>query len=74
MRLLTIFAATLFFSQITGVPAFSQVFDDGDTLQYADLADLSSDASIIAHVTVKKAIKVDPERPQMHRLTRSVFI
>ncbi|MEH6662199.1 MAG: hypothetical protein V7679_11180, partial [Parasphingorhabdus sp.] len=62
MRLLTIFAFTLFFSQIGGVPAFSQVFEDGDTLQYADIADLSADTSIIAHVTVKNAIKVAPER------------
>lgn len=62
MRLLTIFAFTLFSSQIGGVPAFSQVLEDGDTLQYADIADLSAETSIIAHVTVNKAIKVDPER------------
>jgi len=62
MRFLTIFAFTLFLSQIADIPAFAQVFEDGDTLQYADIADLSADTSIIAHVTVKKAIKVAPER------------
>ena len=31
-------------------------------MQYADLADLSVDAQIIAHVTIRDAIKVDPER------------
>ncbi len=62
MRPLMIFALTLFFTQIAVFPAFSQVPDETDRLQYADLADLSAVAPIIVHVTVKEAIKVDPER------------
>tara|TARA_R110000824_G_scaffold84305_10_gene210356 strand:- start:21 stop:845 length:825 start_codon:yes stop_codon:yes gene_type:complete len=57
-----IFAFTLVFTQFALFPALSQVPDDADPLQYADLADLSADAPIIVHATVKQAIKVDPER------------
>ncbi|WP_321327202.1 hypothetical protein [uncultured Parasphingorhabdus sp.] len=75
MRFFTIFAVTLFFSQIAGIPAFSQVSGDGDSLQYADIADLSENAPIIAHVTVKKAIEVDPERaPNAPPNTRRFYI
>ncbi len=62
MRPLMIFAFTLLFTQIAVFPAFSQVPDETDPLQYADLADLSAVAPIIVHATVKEAIKVDPER------------
>lgn len=43
-------------------PAFSQTNPDSDPLQYADLADLSVNAPLIAHVKIKEAIKVDPKR------------
>lgn len=43
-------------------PAFSQADQPADPLQYADLADLSVAAPIIAHITVNKALKVEPER------------
>jgi len=52
----------LFFTQIAVIPAFSQGMDASDPLQYADIADLSANAPIIIHITVKEAIKVDPER------------
>jgi hypothetical protein len=62
MRSLLMFAFTFFSTQIAVFPAFSQVMEDSDPLQYADIADLSSDAPVIIHITVKEAIKVDPER------------
>jgi hypothetical protein len=62
MRPLLMFAFSLFFSQIAAFPALSQVMGESDPLQYADIADLSSDAPVIIHLTVKEAIKVDPER------------
>ena len=62
MRPLTIFAFTLFFSEIALFPAFSQSPGETDPLQYADLADLSAAAPIIVHATIKEAIKVAPER------------
>ncbi len=62
MRPLLMFAFSLFFSQIASFPALSQVMGESDPLQYADIADLSSDAPVIIHLTVKEAIKVDPER------------
>ncbi|WP_339823080.1 hypothetical protein [uncultured Parasphingorhabdus sp.] len=62
MRPFMILAVTLFFAQFALVPAFSQAPDQTDPLQYADLADLSADAPIIVHATVKEAIKVAPER------------
>ncbi|GAA0465832.1 hypothetical protein GCM10009096_03100 [Parasphingorhabdus litoris] len=43
-------------------PAFSQSDTNADPLQYADIADLSVSAPLIAHVTIKEAIKVDPKR------------
>ena len=43
-------------------PAYAQINGTTDSLQYADLADLSVDAPIIVRATIKKAIKVDPER------------
>lgn len=43
-------------------PAFSQSNTNADPLQYADVADLSVNAPLIAHVTIKEAIKVDPKR------------
>ncbi|QTD57758.1 hypothetical protein J4G78_06870 [Parasphingorhabdus cellanae] len=43
-------------------PAFSQSDANADPLQYADVADLSVNAPLIAHVTIKEAIKVDPKR------------
>jgi len=62
MRPLLMFVLTLFSTQIAVIPAFSQVMEQSDPLQYADIADLSAEAPIIIHVTVKEAIKVDPER------------
>jgi len=62
MRPLLMFAFSLFFSQIASFPALSQVMGESDPLQYADIADLSSDAPVIIYLTVKEAIKVDPER------------
>ena len=62
MRPLTLLAIALFFSEIAVFPAFSQVPDETDPLQYADLADLSTAAPIIVHATIKEAIKVAPER------------
>ena len=62
MRTLLLFAITLFSTQIGVFPAFSQVSEESDPLQYADIADLSADAPLIIHLTVKEAIKVDPER------------
>jgi len=62
MRSLLMFALGLFFTQTAVIPAFSQVMEASDPLQYADIADLSADAPIIIHITVKEAIKVDPER------------
>ena len=62
MRSFLILAFTLFTTQIAVFPAFSQVMEESDPLQYADIADLSAEAPIIIHVTVKEAIKVDPER------------
>lgn len=53
---------TLLWALTADFPAFSQSNNVADPLQYADLADLSVNAPIIAHVTVKQAIKVDPER------------
>lgn len=59
----TLIAIMALFWTLTGVfPAFSQSGVAADPLQYADLADLSVNAPIIAHITVKEAIKVDPER------------
>ncbi len=43
-------------------PAFSQSNPNADPLQYADIADLSVNAPLIAHVKIKEAIKVDPKR------------
>ncbi|WP_231862618.1 hypothetical protein [Sphingorhabdus sp. M41] len=62
MRSLLMFAFALFSTQIGVFPAFSQAMDQSDPLQYADIADLSSDAPLIIHLTVKDAIKVDPAR------------
>jgi len=47
---------------LLGFSAFSQTTGEIDSLQYADLADLSVNAPVIVHATVKKAIKVDPKR------------
>lgn len=62
MRSLLMFAFALFSTQIGVFPAFSQAVEESDPLQYADIADLSADAPLIIHLTVKEAIKVDPER------------
>lgn len=43
-------------------PAFGQDPASIDPLQYADLADLSVDAPIIVHATVKRAVKIKDER------------
>ncbi|WP_337658893.1 hypothetical protein [Sphingorhabdus sp. Alg231-15] len=53
---------TLLWAISANFPAFSQSDTSPDPLQYADLADLSVNAPIIAKITVKQAIKVDPER------------
>jgi len=62
MRSLLMFTLGLFFTQIAVIPAFSQASEASDPLQYADIADLSVNAPIIIHITVKEAIKVDAER------------
>lgn len=62
MRSLLMFTLSLFLTQTAVFPAFSQAMQASDPLQYADIADLSADAPIIIHITVKEAIKVDPER------------
>tara|TARA_R110000772_G_scaffold100306_10_gene200557 strand:+ start:3871 stop:4722 length:852 start_codon:yes stop_codon:yes gene_type:complete len=65
----------LFLMITADFPAFSQSNADVDPLQYADLADLSVNAPIIAHVTVKEAIKIDPERaPNAPPGTRRYYI
>ena len=43
-------------------PAFGQSSSPADNLQYADLADLSVNAPIIVHATVKRAVKINDER------------
>ncbi len=55
-------SAALLLALTACFPAFSQSNPNADPLQYADLADLSVNAPIIAHVTIKEAIKVDPKR------------
>ena len=62
MHRLKIFLFTMLFTQIVVFPAFSQVPEQADPLQYADLADLSTAAPIIIRATIKDAIKVAPER------------
>lgn len=62
MRSFLLFMLGLLSTQIAVFPAFSQVAEASDPLQYADIADLSVDAPIIIHITVKEALKVDPER------------
>ncbi|MEH6790083.1 hypothetical protein [Parasphingorhabdus sp.] len=62
MRSLLMFVFALVSTQIVVFPAFSQTMEDADPLQYADIADLSAQAPIIIHITVKEAIKVDSER------------
>ncbi|WP_417622904.1 hypothetical protein [Parasphingorhabdus sp.] len=75
MRPLMMFAFALFLSQIGVFPAFSQIQNESDPLQYADLADLSAEAPIIVQATVNKAIKVDPERaPNAPTGTRRFYI
>ena len=49
---------------LANFPAFAQNNPTVDPLQYADFADLSVDAPLVAHITVKQAVKVDPERAQ----------
>lgn len=62
MRPIFVFILVLFSTQTGLFPAFSQVHDQSDPLQYADLVDLSAEAPLIIHATVDKALKVDPER------------
>lgn len=52
----------ILYALIADFPAFSQSTTTPDPLQYADLADLSVSSPVIAHVTIKEAIKVDPKR------------
>lgn len=52
----------LLYALIADFPAFSQSSPAPDPLQYADLADLSIRSPVIAHVTIKEAIKIDPKR------------
>ena len=69
--LLLVFAAAL----TAEIPAFSQDVSRADRLQYADVADLAVDAPVIAHITVNRAIKVDPERaPDAPAGTRRFYI
>ncbi len=57
------------------IPAFSQESRAADPLQYADIADLATAAPVIAHITVNRAIKVDPERaPEAPAGTRRFYI
>ncbi|WP_109355696.1 hypothetical protein [Sphingorhabdus sp. EL138] len=62
MQKLSMTIITLLWAITADSLAFSQSNTAADPLQYADLADLSTGAPIIAHVTIKEAIKVDPER------------
>ncbi len=62
MRHKSLAIALLIFAKIAAFPAYSQPVPPVDPLQYAGLADLSVNAPLIVHVTVKKAIKVDAER------------
>ncbi|MEW4467498.1 hypothetical protein AB1K62_06685 [Parasphingorhabdus sp. JC815] len=54
--------AAFLYALMADSPAFSQSDSTADSLQYADLADLSVSSPVIAHVTIKEAIKVEPER------------
>ena len=75
MRPLMMLAFALFSTQIGVFPAFSQAFEESDPLQYADIADLSAESSIIARVTIKEAIKVAPERaPNAPQGTQRFYI
>jgi len=58
--LVMLLAATLAIT--SNIPAFAQYPNVQQRLEYADLADLVVDAPLIAHITVKQAIKVAPER------------
>lgn len=58
----SLIVAALIYALLADFPAFSQSATATDPLQYADLADLSVSSPVIVHVTVKEAIKVDPER------------
>ena len=62
MRISCLAIALLLAAKIAAFPAYSQPVPPVDPLQYADLADLSVNAPLIVHATVKKAIKVDAER------------
>ncbi|MEP3226725.1 MAG: hypothetical protein ABJO01_12175 [Parasphingorhabdus sp.] len=62
MQKLTLIIIAILWALTADFTAFSQRNAPVDPLQYADLADLSDGAPIIAHITVKEAIKVDPER------------
>ena len=56
-------------------PAYAQNRSVTDPLQYADLADLSVNAPVVVHATVKKAIKIDPERaPNAPPGTRRYYV
>jgi hypothetical protein len=46
------------------IPALGQNQSAADPLQYADIADLSVDASVIVHATVKRAVRIKDERAQ----------
>lgn len=64
---------------IVNIPAATPVLAQQnqmiDPLQYADLADLSADAPVIVRATVKKAIKVAPERaPNAPPGTQRLFV
>lgn len=57
-----IFSMAVMLGFVSLYPASAQNVQPTDPLQYADFADLSVDAPTIAHITVKEAIKVKPER------------
>ncbi len=62
MHRLKLVFASLIFALTSNFPAYSQTVGAIDPLQFADLADLSVNAPVIVRATIKKAIKVDPER------------
>lgn len=75
MHKFTIVIISILWTLTADFPAFSQSVPEAEPLQYADLADLSVNSPIIAHVTIKEAIKVDAERaPNAPAGTRRYYI
>lgn len=58
MRLMKPWAGTVFAALLLSTPAESQIIPSGPALTYADLADLSLAAPIVAHVRVARAVRL----------------